>query len=369
MYRGRSLGRFLEVWSRQTSRPDTTHDGRVEARKTRTIDLEADGINPSAWDFTRMYTNIPQDKLIDNLMLCVRWCLHQPTSPSCSLHKYVAIQVVTGRRPSAEFLSRGEFNPGASRFSKTSKSKSYVLDVLDIEQFFSIMIKFTFIQFGDQWLWQTIGIPIGIGPAPYFAKLYLARPELDFMQRLRDDVGARDIFEAFFYINRFIDDGYFVNNPFIRNLLYEDMVFRGHTGLYDRCLVLNEQILVNLRELPFLDILAIYRIVAGVWRILTKLYDKRLQPGFANLPIVRFIPAFSSVNEAAKRNIISGRFQRLAKIITNRENFRFHMARIGKDLEGRKYKLNIYCTQVSASIGGQSRGHGTSPAASQMVFG
>ena len=98
----------------------------------------------------------------------------------------------------------------------------------------------------------------------------------------------------------------------------------------------------------------IYRIVAGFYRIMTHLYDKRLQPGFSALPIVRFIPASSIVNEAAKNNILAGQFHRLAKIITDPENFRMHMARIVKDLLGRHYKLKMLLGKYRALLAANS---------------
>ena len=78
-------------------------------------------IYPSAWDFTRMYTNIPQGKLIHDLMVCVQWCFQQPAHAGSTLHKYAGIRVVTGKSPSANFIKHGDYHHGAAKFSKTAQ--------------------------------------------------------------------------------------------------------------------------------------------------------------------------------------------------------------------------------------------------------
>ena len=210
-----------------------------------------------------------------------------------ALHNYAGIQVTTGKVSSAQFINRAIYHQGGAKFSKSAHSKTYIFNLHDLEGILHVMIKHTFIQFGDRWFWQNIGIPMGIGPAPFF--------------RLRDDAGALDIFEAFKKLtNCFVDNGYFFNNPFIHLLLHDDMIFRGHAGLYDRCLVhktLARQQLVNPKELPYLDILITYRIIAGFYRIMTNLYDKRLQLGFAALPtvLVSPLPSLSRNYEGGSR--------------------------------------------------------------------
>ena len=74
-------------------------------------------------------------------------------------------------------------------------------------------------------------------------------------------------------------------------------------------------------------------------RIVTRLFDKRLQPAFASLPIVRYIPSLSNVNESAKHNIITGQFHRLSRCVTNPVDFAAHMSRIVSDLCARQYSF------------------------------
>lgn len=63
-------------------------------------------------------------------------------------------------------------------------------------------------------------------------------------------------------------------------------------------------------------------------RITTQLYDKRDQPAFTNVRLSRFIAPDSSVNEAAKRSILTGQFHRLRRVILDYNNFCKEMARV-----------------------------------------
>ena len=85
--------------------------------------------------------------------------------------------MVTGKYPSANFIKRGDDHHGAAKFSKTAQSKTYIYNLEDLEGILTIVVNHSFIQFGDRWFWQNIGIPMGIGLAPLFANLYLAKPE------------------------------------------------------------------------------------------------------------------------------------------------------------------------------------------------
>ena len=121
------------------------------------------------------------------------------------------------------------------------------------------MITHTYIQFGDAYFHQILGIPMGIGPAPFMANLFLACPEFHFMRNLHADTSptGRHLFDAFIYTKRFIDDLLVIDNPHILSLMYNTQTYLGHRGLYPSCLKLTRQAHPHPLHVPFLDILLV----------------------------------------------------------------------------------------------------------------
>ncbi|KXZ57042.1 hypothetical protein GPECTOR_5000g1268 [Gonium pectorale] len=122
----------------------------------------------------------------------------------------------------------------------------------------------------------------------------------------------------------------------------------------------------------------------GSARILTRLYDKRDQPGFKALRLTRFIAADSNVNLPAKRALLAGQFQRLRRVITDPDNFAFEMARVVQALHSSGYaRRNLHrtygrllqftphafyyarCTTAFADLQGLTRADLANPAAYQ----
>jgi len=80
--------------------------------------------------------------------------------------------------------------------------------------------------------------------------------------------------------------------------------------------------------MPFLDVLLVPAPVDGRSRYQTHLYDKREQPAFQRVRLSRFVARDSNVNEASKRNIFTGQFHRLLRIITSVDNFCLDVAHL-----------------------------------------
>jgi hypothetical protein len=284
-----------------------------------------------------MYTNIPQDLLLDKICLIFQRCFNQPHGTNTG-PKYNAIEVTVldmDNSSTGRFLHN--WNAAHPPLFAEQKQVTYTFNEVELRRLFYIMIRHTYIQFGDRFFHQIVGIPMGIGPAPNLANLFLGEYELTFMTTLYNDPATRDIFEAYIYCSRFIDDWIALNNKYAKDLLYENQTFRGKRGLYPLCLAVIQQALLAPNQIPCLDILLLMGNQGPYHRIRTNLYDKRLQPAFAQLPIVRFIPWFSNVNNACKNNIATGQFFRFAKVITEVENFAYHMARTITELVNRGY--------------------------------
>lgn len=231
----------------------------------------------------------------------------QPAEPRARTHTYVSDS--TTHRYSSEFMA-----------------------------VFRSLIACTFILFGPVVVRQLLGIPMGGSPAPFIANLFLGWYEYRFLSQPTITRTAVAILRQFRFSKRFLDDLSSFNNAYLTRLLYVTDTLHGLHGLYPRCLNLSRQQHRHLpaNHLPFLDILLVTLIVpvkrgrsiTMVSRITTRLYDKRDQPAFASVRLSRFVAADSSVNEAAKRNILTGQFHRLRCVILDYDNFCCEMGRL-----------------------------------------
>ncbi len=143
---------------------------------------------------------------------------------------------------------------------------------------------------------------------------------------------------------RFLDDLLSLNNPFLRRLL-STTDRHGHLhGIYPHELGLSAQRHDHLppRSVPFLDLLLVPAPRASPpgptrsWFV-TRLYDKRVQPAFHGVRLSRFVARDSNVNEACKRNIFTGQFHRLRRVISDVDNFCSEIAALVRALETMAY--------------------------------
>ncbi|PNH09713.1 hypothetical protein TSOC_003618 [Tetrabaena socialis] len=327
----------------------------VHAYNTRNyLPTSSESCLPQAYDFARLYTNIPHDSpdgcpgLVDTFRELVDTCL-DPL-------KYSGIQVDSidpnPEKPHQRTTHTAKFVPAGEAPLWTHKdigttgrhSRRFFTSAAYMEVFQSL-VACTFIQFGHNYVRQVKGIPMGISPAPFIANLFLCWFEFKFMQqRLKPSLNHNEktILRPFTFSCRFLDDLCCFRNRSLESLLYTNQHIDTLHGIYPPYLRVERQHHADLprEHLPFLDVLLKHGERDGKCHIRTVLYDKRDQRVFGGIRLSRFVPRCSSVNEAAKRNIFSGQFHRLRRIITDPENFCFSMARIMTDLMRQGYTRN-----------------------------
>ena len=133
----------------------------------------------STFDFSTLYTKLPHNDLTRVLNSIIDFCFDGGNRNYLGFSKFSTFWC---KKPS-----------GKQYFSK-SKLKALVKH----------LITNTFFEVGNLLLHQSIGIPMGIDPAPFWANLYLYFYENDFVTKLisTDKIRARKFSHAF----RFIDD-------------------------------------------------------------------------------------------------------------------------------------------------------------------
>eukprot|EP00198_Chlamydomonas_reinhardtii_P006371 XP_001695707.1 predicted protein [Chlamydomonas reinhardtii] len=299
-----------------------------------------DFVGPAAYDFERLYTNIPHVDLCNTISQLLAASL-----PAGTTGIRASTQDPHPDKPgdphthTANFVARV---PGARVTSPSASTTHRFFLPHEFMAIFRSLIISIFIRFGPVSARQILGIPMGISPAPFIANLFLAWYGFKFLrQQATTPAAAHAILHRFRFSKRFLDDLSALNNPFLAQLLYTTSILEVSPaphrvvlhGLYPPCLRLTAQRHHNPTELPFLDILLVsYTTADGKSRITTRLYDKRDQPAFARIRLSRFVAADSSVNEAAKRNILTGQFHRLRRIILDYDNFCLEMARLMRAL-------------------------------------
>ena len=137
----------------------------------------------STYDFSTLYTKIPHNQLIERLSRVIDQCGE------------------TGKSEKKEFIKLSPKGT-ASWAAKRGKTTCFHLD--ELKEAVKSIVTRCFFAVGNIIMRQTIGIPMGIDPAPFWANLFLYTYEQDYMdyQIHHDKVKARH----FHGTQRFIDD-------------------------------------------------------------------------------------------------------------------------------------------------------------------
>ncbi|PNH09913.1 hypothetical protein TSOC_003439 [Tetrabaena socialis] len=325
-----------------------------------------------ARDFSRLYTNLPHDKIRAALHALFAKCLAAEGTTHLLVTSWLPKPTTDTPVPQvhykAQFARRTDYTPSVgSRYREHQSgdiTRKITLD--DFDALLDTLLDATFIEFAGLLVQQICGTPMGISPAPFIANLFLAWYEFEFLQQyntfapvdIPDDSTAdertaqeaqndrnravRRLLREFIWTRRYLDDLLSLRNPHLEPLLKRGVgPAPGHVihGLYPEELDIPVQQHPHLpdSDVPFLDVLICFVPVDGVCRFTTRLYDKRYQPAFLHVRLSRFIHSSSNVNEAAKRTIFISQFRRLQRIILDIDNFIFEIADLIVTLMERGY--------------------------------
>ena len=170
-------GNYNRFWVIENSAPVIDKLSKINERK------QAKSI--STYDFSTLYTKLPHDDLVRNLNRMVDFVFEGGNIKKDGNRKYLTV------RGSSVFWSKKKH--GKSSFTKQQ-----------IKSLTSHLVKETYFQVGNLLFHQSIGIPMGIDPAPFWANLHLYVYESDFITRLISSDKRRAM--RFRFASRFIDD-------------------------------------------------------------------------------------------------------------------------------------------------------------------
>ena len=135
----------------------------------------------STFDFSTLYTKIPHDKLLDILYKVVDFVFKEGTWDYIIINKQ-----------------------GCASWSSKKRGHHFVFTKSLLKEAIKFLLNKCFFSIGNITMIQVIGTPMGSDPAPFFANLFLAYKEADWVkaQRKLGTINVRKINHSF----RFIDD-------------------------------------------------------------------------------------------------------------------------------------------------------------------
>lgn len=310
------------------------------------------------FDFTRLYTNLPHDDLVNKVSALIR-----ESWPAQAQWYKVYPRKSTGHST----FKNTPPPPVTSWYSRDHGERYFVWTLESVCAAIQYLVSHTLLTFGDRVFRQTLGIPMGTNPAVHLATLLLFAYELAHVRRCtrficdptlqyfyprvltpadlpallalttpelfirRKDI-ARFILFQFRFTCRYIDDILALGNIIIKDMLFETRLFLGFAGIYPICLGIT--LASAGTTAPYLD-MRLYFLPNGL--LTTELYDKRREQRFANIQLVRFPHVSSNLSDRCKYNCISGEFHRLRRIVLQQDNFCRELARVQVQLESRGY--------------------------------
>ena len=260
------------------------------------------------YDFSPLYTNIPQNSLKETLKVIIDKCFENSKMKFITINK---LEAFWSNKPSANCFS----------FDKTSLLKGIYF-----------LIDNTFFRCGDLILKQNIGIPMGTDPGPDFANLFLHYYEFSFMStntRTKYNV-CKKLSKGF----RYIDDVLFFNS--------------GSQFETEKCSIYPEE-LVSDREnvsdikASFLDI----EIEVIDNKFITKLYDKRKD---FNFQIVNFPFLCGNIPKKQSYGVFISQIIRFSRVCMEYEDFVIECRILIRKLLKQGYKkmmMKTYCDKLS----------------------
>ena len=234
-----------------------------------------------SFDFKKLYTNLPHDKVLNKISDLLRRCF---------------------KEKDVEFISiNSKFK---ARWTSVKRPKSWTYKCDDIIDMFKFLLDNIFVKFRGQIYRQIIGIPMGCDCAPQVADLFLFWYEHDYISRGVED--KNPVVYALKFASRYIDD---LNTPNISPNIVDSIC----NDIYPDEL---DIVQTNTSEMSttFLDL----DISVVNNKFSTKLYDKRRDLKF---DVVTFPNLRSKIPTRPSYGVFVGELYRICKSSTESCDF------------------------------------------------
>jgi hypothetical protein len=373
-----------------------------------------------AWDVVRLFTNIDQQDLIQRIngMLQRMWRRQLPDtnrtrriqhlgtmatvpsmvmqvfydeSPPCWHASITHVFYLYGVPHDPAHHQSGYLTNDRAGYDRM-RGRFHLVTLCVAQTLARLLITEAYVQFEDVIYKQTTGIPMGINPAVFYANMYLASYELEFLEQftplLHTDIpqfqgpmqhivdrmlqcstpeqlhasdispghmytryAASELLNHFRWIKRYADDTTVGPNPYMSALLCTSQKVLGDKihGLYPDAFLTLEQQDSQLHNCTALDV----RILTvetnplhgqppdavGFAFSMTSLYEKRREPCFSSFNVLHFQHVTSCMVYQQAYNILHSRLCHLARIINQQSYFVTESARCIHHMRASGYRV------------------------------
>eukprot|EP00033_Pygsuia_biforma_P006999 GCRY01007935.1.p1 GENE.GCRY01007935.1~~GCRY01007935.1.p1 ORF type:complete len:352 (+),score=57.36 GCRY01007935.1:130-1056(+) len=278
-----------------------------------------------------MYTNLPQDDLVDKVGLVIDEAI-----------AYAASKVTRRTRHSSQALNMRVFLSKSVDAEWTQSARNVgsehcrTLTPLDLKEIVGTVVHSTFVAYDHGVLRQILGLPMGTNSAPLLANLYLYYYE----SRLIDTLSTThpDIPPQLENTFRLIDDVLSVDCPVFRELTSPTSRF---PSFYPRALLLEET--TASRDPPFVHFLGMK--ISGGQKLSLDVYDKRRSFPFS--PIL-YPHISSNVPSSSLYGIFMGQLHRFSRICSSVRPFLKNVLHLLQTMRHRGYSQRRLLRQLKS---------------------
>ena len=263
-----------------------------------------------SFDFKKLYTNLPHDKLVDKMSELIKLCFSEKKV------NYINVS----KKYTASWSCKG-----GGHWAFTEE---------DITEMFQFLINNIYVSFGDKIFRQVIGIPMGCDCAPQVADLFLFAYEHDFISKKVIDKDP--IVHKLKYCGRYIDDLSVPNaDAEVCHVICND--------IYPIDLEIVDTNPTNSCTSTFLDV----EISVNNKSFHTKLYDKRRDFSFN---VITFPNLRSNVPHKQSYGIFVGELYRICKSSSNVEDFKLEVKLLIKKLINQKFNKSLLLKKLRSFL-------------------
>ena len=267
----------------------------------------------NSFDFKKLYTNLPHDKLIDKISDLLQVCFQEKKSDFININ--------------SNFVAR---------WSGVKKPSSWTYSCTDIIELFKFLLNNIYVKFRGVVYRQVVGIPMGCDCAPQVADLFLYWYEHDYISG-----GVRNnnpVVNSLKFASRYIDDLITPNiSPEVVDIICND-IYPDELDIVP----MN----VDNTSTTFLDL----DISIVNKRFLTNLYDKRRD---FNFNVVTFPNLKSNIPSKPSYGVFVGELYRICKSSSTTTNFILEVKLLISKLVGQNFDKNLLYKYLKSFIRGQ----------------
>lgn len=227
---------------------------------------------------------------------------------------------------------------------QSKKRFSRVVDENDFLTWLEFLLDNLYITLGESLFKQSIGIPMGTNCAVFLANFYLFTYEFEFMERLILANTCPILLHKLSNVRRFVDDLFVPDLPSFQDFMYLNSSSFGG-GIYPK-----EFCELNCSSnsdcCAFLD-LKIFQTPMGLE---VDIYDKRLEPEYANIKIIRMPHISSNISDSAKYGVICSQLFRFSRLCSNKMAFIVQSCRLISLLVEKGYIFKKVLKRVRAFL-------------------